>query len=783
MMLILFLATELTSIVTSLALVPPSDASDLSLKYLGSLGKEIVHFNGSPLCISKPTTADARNRVLNLLAHKMCTRTRFEDFPTPRFGTYQLHDSRNQRLETKDVYCRLKRNRYEITCTLLNNQRTCENFIEVKCKSCHQEDTVSRFNDVTLRNPLYPHLVPGWVCTYDINMEDQNSQHKTMMALKILNLSLPPADYTVTPGRPQCVESYIQILQGWSSNTLSVLATLCDEHDGPLYYNVTKPHVQIRFVSGNLFYPRLTGFSIIVSAHHVGYNVSEKSWKYFVPVVIVIFFLVVFFVGVIYCFIIICSENRNKSRRGSWQSSPTHPLEVRHPVSRSNRQLNPENPYIMDNTTRPRTSAENHNPGTSTNSLPGSARSRIQQRSLPTPPISISARWDTETRTSRPQQLQYNSGLHAANMSSRDDEDIYVSVDWNDQSGIYINRTNPSPNCLNRTSLSANSINRTSPLANAMNRTGPSANCMNRTSQSGNFMNRTSQSGNFMNRTSQSADYNSMNRTNQLENIMNRSNQSGNYMNLGNSLNRTNQSNQSFISRMFSSKMYRPSPKNRNYEDLTGSPESGIYTSLSTPQVPRRPSWTFEQEILDQSEIVEAPTPPVYMTVIKSPDNKLNKPVEDEFGTTGGVETGGYVENTSQREADKSEIDKDEVVSQYIAERDMIQALQDEHIYLQTLARGMCKDKVPQSTKGVKDECKDVGDVEDTPRTPIMPASKDDLDEDFRSKARNYKCVLSEMKKKVRNSCRSVSVSGGFTFWEIDQEDLLKEKEDDVFDA
>lgn len=797
MMLILFLATELTSIVTSLALVPPSDTSDLSFKYLDGLGKQIVHFNGSPLCISKPTTADVRNRILNLLAHKMCSLTS----STPRFGTYLLHDSTNPNLETKNVYCRLKRSRFEISCDFLDNQQFCENFIEVKCKSCHQEHTVSTFNDVILRNPLYPHLAPGWACTYDISLESQHLQQKTMMELKILKLNLPPADYSVTPGRSQCVESYIQILQGWNSKSLSVLDTLCDEHDGPLFYNVTRPYVQIRFVSGNQFYPRLTGFSIIVSAHHVGYNVSQKNWKYFLPVFILVFFIIVFCIGVIYCFIVICSENRNKSRRegGSWQSSPTYPLEVRHHVSRTNRPANPitrENPYIVDNTTRPRAVAEN--PGTATRSLPGSARSQsshIQQRSLPSPPIS--ARWDTEAQTIRRQshQLQNMSGLHASNTSSRDNSELYISVNWNDQSGIYMNRTSPSTNSINRISQPGNFMNRTSQSGNY--------NSMDGSNQEDNYMNRSNQIDNYMNRSNQVDNY--MNRSNQLSNSMNRSN-----------LERSNQSNQSIMSRLFRAKMYRSSPKNRDYEDISGSSGSGIYTTLNTPQVPRRPSWTFEQETLDEdretldgNETNQVPTP-VYMAVMKSPDSILNKAIEDEY-TTFNIE----IEDEYTTVGAETDIIKDEAVP-----RDMIQAVQDEHIQARNEVYAMpqyvntselandevrypdiaARDMIPHVN--AKDESKTVCDatvdlVKDTRRTPHMSYNKDkdrdnipqpkntkddlDLHEDFKTKTRNYKCVLSEMKKKVRNSYRSVSVSGGFTFWEIDQQDLLQEK-DDVFD-
>merc|ERR550519_2223260 len=101
------------------------------------------------------------------------------------------------------------------------------------------------------------------------------------------------------------------------------------------------------------------------------------------------------------------------------------------------------------------------------------------------------------------------------------------------------------------------------------------------------------------------------------------------------------------------------------------------------------------------------------------------------------------------------------------------------------------RNETPDMVQNVPRVSTDIAHDEQKEMTSKIETEDTKFDEDMRVKRNAQKCAMSQLKRKIRNSYRSVSskienysnTSGGFTYWEIDREDLLQDdhKMDDVF--
>ena len=119
--------------------------------------------------------------------------------------------------------------------------------LQVSCGGCQRNLTVSPGTSLQLTSPLYPHLMPGLVCLWDLEVEEIGSASRLDLGLEVTDLSLGDEETC------EISTSSLHILAGpGGEESLESKATLCGNQEGePERYNFTNmKHLQLRFVSG-----------------------------------------------------------------------------------------------------------------------------------------------------------------------------------------------------------------------------------------------------------------------------------------------------------------------------------------------------------------------------------------------------------------------------------------------------------------------------------------------------------------------------------------------------
>ena len=123
--------------------------------------------------------------------------------------------------------------------------------LQISCGGCRRKLTAGPGTNLSLASPLYPLLLPGLVCRWDLEVVEVGSSSQVDLSLEVTDLSL--GDETC-----ETSTSSLHILTGaGGKEPLQSEATLCGNQNqltphspGPRYDLTNKKHLQLRFVSG-----------------------------------------------------------------------------------------------------------------------------------------------------------------------------------------------------------------------------------------------------------------------------------------------------------------------------------------------------------------------------------------------------------------------------------------------------------------------------------------------------------------------------------------------------
>ena len=119
--------------------------------------------------------------------------------------------------------------------------------LHISCGGCLRKLTASPGTNLSLASPLHPHLLPGLICRWDLQVVEVGPSSQVDLSLEVTDLSLGDEETCETS------TSSLHILAGpGDDKPLQSEATLCGyQSRGPRYQLSNKKHLQLRFVSGD----------------------------------------------------------------------------------------------------------------------------------------------------------------------------------------------------------------------------------------------------------------------------------------------------------------------------------------------------------------------------------------------------------------------------------------------------------------------------------------------------------------------------------------------------
>ena len=298
-----------------------------------------------PLCIPED---DPKSASISLLAHKICTASKF-----PTFIATALVPSSSVTSLTQDVSSHvtcLQDEYFEIVCSRYRTSPRPCSFLQVTCGPCHYHVHLQPNSSVQLMSPLYPVLQPGLVCQYDLQLPQDISAD---ISIEVADLSLNPAQSS--PSGQHCVSSFLHILGGATFLELKSIATLCGLLHYPSdlsYYKIDESSVRLLMVAGS-------------SARHEGrrgfqVNVYVSPSRMKIPlhkiIILLAFFGVLILILSVLASVIIYLNRKSKirrclpRRRQTWHGSvPTTGENVHQSRTERIRHWGTDNLYMFDN--------------------------------------------------------------------------------------------------------------------------------------------------------------------------------------------------------------------------------------------------------------------------------------------------------------------------------------------------------------------------------------------------------------------------------------------------
>ena len=137
----------------------------------------------------------------------------------------------------------------EIRCSRqVQGRRRCRP-LQISCGGCRRKLTAGPGTNLSLASPLYPHLLAGQVCRWDLEVVEVGSSSQVDLGLEVTDLSLGDEETCETS------TSSLDILTGsGGEEPLQREVTLCGSQtrrsQAPRYHFTNKKHLQLRFVSG-----------------------------------------------------------------------------------------------------------------------------------------------------------------------------------------------------------------------------------------------------------------------------------------------------------------------------------------------------------------------------------------------------------------------------------------------------------------------------------------------------------------------------------------------------
>ena len=122
--------------------------------------------------------------------------------------------------------------------------------LQISCGGCRTKLTAGPGTNLSLASPLYPHLLAGLVCRWDLEVVmEVGSSSQVDLGLEVTDLSLGDEETCETS------TSSLHILTGrGGEEPLQSEVTLCGSQtrrsQAPRYHFTNKKHLQLRFVSG-----------------------------------------------------------------------------------------------------------------------------------------------------------------------------------------------------------------------------------------------------------------------------------------------------------------------------------------------------------------------------------------------------------------------------------------------------------------------------------------------------------------------------------------------------
>ena len=162
----------------------------------------------------------------------------------------------------------------EIRCRRQSQGRRRCRPLQISCGNCQRNLTASPGSSLQLTSPLYPHLLPGLVCLWDLEVEEVGSASQLDLSLEVSDLSLGDEETC------EISTSSLHVLAGpGGEESLQSKATLCGIQQGEaVRYNFTNTkHLQLRFASGESEGGERRGFKLTISVSEV--KTSHSSLK------------------------------------------------------------------------------------------------------------------------------------------------------------------------------------------------------------------------------------------------------------------------------------------------------------------------------------------------------------------------------------------------------------------------------------------------------------------------------------------------------------------------
>ena len=136
----------------------------------------------------------------------------------------------------------------EIRCNRQDRGRRRCRPLQISCGGCRRKLTVGPGTNISLASPLYPLLLPGLVCRWDLEVVEVGSSSQVDLSLEVMDLSLGDETCDIST-------SALHILTGaGGEEPLQSEATFCGNQNqltrGLRYDFTNKKHLQLRFVSG-----------------------------------------------------------------------------------------------------------------------------------------------------------------------------------------------------------------------------------------------------------------------------------------------------------------------------------------------------------------------------------------------------------------------------------------------------------------------------------------------------------------------------------------------------
>jgi len=253
------------------------------------------------LCLG---TEEYHGTEVEMLAHLICTQTGFQSFSSVSKSEAQMVERSDQ---VSGLSCSLSSS-HQIQCIRPPVKRLsvvlwagCHS-VQVVCGPCHQQRVTGPERSLTFWSPMYPVLVPGLVCRYDVSVEASQSQ-QVEVRLLVTDLSLPSPEGgdSETSDCGDNATSSIHVLTAGAGQPLQSALRLCGNSNQRQiefnFHNMRK--IELRFSSGGEGYDdgvEVRGFQLTVS-------VSAVKKSNHLDGVIISFLSVFFLLALLICFL------------------------------------------------------------------------------------------------------------------------------------------------------------------------------------------------------------------------------------------------------------------------------------------------------------------------------------------------------------------------------------------------------------------------------------------------------------------------------------------------